>query len=74
MTAAVLVGLVDSPTDEPRERWLARVWQRLATHQATRPTAVYMAAALHASDRLYLLDRVLARLADPDLGVLAPGG
>jgi hypothetical protein len=74
MTAAVLVGLVEPPPDEPRERWLARVWQRLAAHQATRPTTVYLAAALHAPDRLYLLDRVLARLAEPDLGVLAPGG
>lgn len=71
MTAAVLVGLVEPPPDEPRERWLARVWQRLAAHQATRPTAVYLAAALHAPDRLYLLDRVLARLVEPDLGVLA---
>ncbi|MBK7823635.1 hypothetical protein [Nannocystis sp.] len=74
MTAAVLVGLVEPPTDEPRERWLGRLWHRLATHQATRPTAVYLAAALHAPDRMYLLDRVLARLAEPELGVLAPGG
>lgn len=72
MTAAVLVGLVEPQADDPRERWLARLWQRLAAHQATRPTAVYLAAALHAPDRLYLLDRVVARLVEPNLGVLAP--
>ena len=72
MTAAVLVGLVEPQRGDPRERWLARTWQRLADHQATRPTAVYLAAALHAPDRLYLLDRVLARLVEPNLGVLVP--
>lgn len=72
LTAGVLVGLVAPPAGEPRERWLARIWQRLAGHQATRPTAVYLAASLHAPDRLYVLDRVLARLCSPDLGVLVP--
>lgn len=71
MTAAALVGLVEPQGDAPRERWLAGLWQRLAAHQATRPTAVYLAAALHAPDRLYLLDRVVARLVEPGLGVLA---
>ena len=72
LTAAVLVGLVSYPPEEPRERWLALIWQRLAGHQATRPTAVYLAAALHAPDRLYVLDHVLSRLCEPALGVLAP--
>jgi hypothetical protein len=70
LTAAVLVGLVAPPTGEPRERWLAQVWRRLAGHAATRPTTVYLAASLRAPDRLYVLDRVLTRLCEPDLGVL----
>lgn len=70
LTAGVLVGLVPFPPEEPRERWLALIWQRLAGHQATRPTAVYLTAALHAPDRLYVLDRVITRLAETHLGVL----
>ena len=72
LTAAVLVGLVSLPTDPSRERWLSQVWQRLAGHQATRPTAVYLAAALRAPDRLYVLDRVLSRLCESELAVLNP--
>jgi hypothetical protein len=71
LTAAVLVGLVTAP-HEPRERWLSLVWQRLAAHQATRPTAVYLAASLRAPDRLYVLDRVLSRLCEAELAVLSP--
>ena len=70
LTAGVLVGLVPYPPEEPHERWLALIWQRLASHQATRPTAVYLAAALRAPDRLYVLDRVISRLVETQFGVL----
>ncbi len=70
ITAGVLVGLVTARGEVSQERWLALTWRRLAEHQATRPTAVYIASALHAPDRLYILDRVLARLGEPEMTVL----
>ncbi|MCA9690038.1 MAG: hypothetical protein KC636_10550 [Myxococcales bacterium] len=74
MTAAVLVDLIPLPPTRPWERWLARAWQGLVTHAATRPTAAYMGAALRSPDRLYLLDRVLTRLLEVELPLLEHAG
>ncbi|MEZ4428743.1 MAG: hypothetical protein R3A51_13755, partial [Nannocystaceae bacterium] len=54
----------------PWNEWLTGIWARLAGHRAMRPTAIYLAAALTAADRLYLLDRVLVRLTARELPVL----
>jgi hypothetical protein len=44
--------------------WLHQVWQGLVQCGETRPLTVYLAASLPAQDRLFILDRVLSRLAD----------
>ncbi|MEZ4453345.1 MAG: hypothetical protein R3B09_28030 [Nannocystaceae bacterium] len=71
ITAGALVGLVEGPGARPREAWVRATWGRLAEHPATRPTALYLAAALRAPDRLVVLGRILDRLAAPELPVLA---
>jgi hypothetical protein len=44
--------------------WLRQVWQSLVQCGETRALTVYLAASLPGPDRLFLLDRVLSRLAD----------
>lgn len=63
LTVLVLTGhLPERPADKPSD-WPARVWQALATQPPTRPTAVWLATSLGTLDRLFLLDRLLVRLA-----------
>lgn len=73
ITAGALVGLLDDPAGRSREVWLRAIWARLAEHPATRPTALYLAAALRAADRLVVLERIVDRLSDAELPVLGRG-
>lgn len=74
VTAAALAKHV--PPQHPSWMdWLRDVWRGLVQCETTRPFAVYLSASLLASDRLYLLDRVMSRLADKSVGFAAdPGG
>ncbi len=47
----------------PHQIWLQQTWSRLSWFQATRPLCLYLAASLSQVDRLYILDRVLGRVA-----------
>jgi len=46
-----------------RQAWLGEVWHDIHQFSATRPLAIYLAASLSKVDRLYILDRVLGRMA-----------
>lgn len=69
VVGAVLVDIVPLPPGPQREAWLRQVWKAMAQHAATRPTTIYLASALRAVDRLWLLDEIMARLLDPELPV-----
>lgn len=71
VTAAGLInGTIPSPAGESREKWLRQIWANLTRHDALRPTTMYLAAALSTVDRLFLLDRIMSRLTQPDLPVV----
>lgn len=74
VTALTVLGAL--PAMVGRNEWNAAVWQALTAHTATRPTATWLSASLHANDRLLLLDRILARLRDSEIPALewARGG
>ena len=48
----------------PHQVWLNQIWTSFNRYQATRPLAIYIAASLSQVDRSYLLDRVIARVAE----------
>ncbi|MCW8875513.1 MAG: hypothetical protein OQJ89_06265 [Kangiellaceae bacterium] len=70
VTAAVLVDCFTHSPREPRQQWLMKVWQELSQHNSIRPTTVYLATALLSVDRLYLLDKIMARLYENDAAVI----
>ena len=51
------------------QAWLNQIWGRFNRFQATRPLAIYIAASLTKVDRNYILDRVLARAAENEIGL-----
>ncbi len=61
-TAAMAGGL--PPRSPVWMDWLRQVWHALVQCTETRSLTVYLAASLPTPDRLFLLDRVLSRLAD----------
>ncbi|AKT43562.1 hypothetical protein [Chondromyces crocatus] len=61
-TAAMAGGL--PPRSPVWMDWLRQVWHALVQCAETRSLTVYLAASLPTPDRLFLLDRVLSRLAD----------
>lgn len=63
ITRAMMRGAIP-PRSPNWMGWLREVWLGLAQCSETRELTVYLAASLPAPDRLYLLDRVLGRLAD----------
>lgn len=71
VTAAVLVEAFPYPPVAPRQAWLEQVWSGLSRHQSIRPTTIYLATSLLASDRLYLLDRIMNRLFQSSASVMA---
>lgn len=73
-TAGALVGALPLPPTRPWETWLASAWRALASHKATRPTTLYISAALASPDRLYLLDQVLSRMLETRMPVLEHAG
>jgi hypothetical protein len=48
----------------PHQVWLNQIWTGFQKFQATRPLAIYIAASLSKVDRNYILDRVMARVAE----------
>lgn len=72
VTAAVLVEAFPYPPQEPRQMWLEQVWAGLTRHQSIRPTTIYLATSLLASDRLFILDRIMNRLFQSSTAVMAP--
>lgn len=70
VTALAIRGQLPPMEGVGRNVWTQQVWDALAMQQETRPTATWLAAALSAPDRLFLLDRILIRLRSSDLPVL----
>lgn len=66
MTAFLLQNTLPDK-ESPHQNWLLLVWNGFARFQATRPLALYLAASLSQADRLYILDRVLSRVATLEL-------
>ncbi|WP_394828966.1 hypothetical protein [Pendulispora albinea] len=63
MTDAIVAGAIP-PRQAVWMDWLRQVWQCLVQFQETRALTTYLAASLSGPDRLFILDRVLARLSD----------
>lgn len=70
ITALIVLGHLPPMDDLGGQAWASRVWDALASQQATRPTAVWLSAALASPDRMVLLHRVLDRVLSSDLPVL----
>lgn len=70
VTGLVVLGHLPPMEGVGRNRWAQQVWAALASLDETRPTAVWLSAALAAPDRLFLLDRILQRLGSSQLPVL----
>jgi hypothetical protein len=70
VTALAVLGHLPPMEGVGRNLWTQQVWAALTNEQATRPTAMWLAAALSAPDRLFLLDRILIRLRSSELPVL----
>ncbi|UCG49180.1 MAG: hypothetical protein JSU94_05235 [Phycisphaerales bacterium] len=66
ITAFLLENSLPEKTP-PHQVWLNQIWTRFKQFQATRPLAIYVAASLAKVDRSYILDRVLARVAENEL-------
>jgi hypothetical protein len=47
--------------------WLNQIWSMIKTQPSTRALAMYINASLVSYDRTYILDKVIARLAEEDL-------
>ncbi|MCX6678716.1 MAG: hypothetical protein NTU95_12360 [Methanothrix sp.] len=69
MTALMLQTPLPEKTLPNMER-LKYVWELLREQQSTRPLALYLAASLSPSDRSFILDRVLNRVYNEELGEL----
>jgi len=63
VTTAAMAGALP-PRSPVWMDWLRQVWHGLAHCSETRALTVYLAASLPTPDRLFILDRVLSRLAD----------
>jgi hypothetical protein len=63
VTTAAMAGALP-PRGPVWMDWLRQVWQGLTQCSETRALTVYLAASLPSPDRLFILDRVLSRLAD----------
>ena len=63
VTTAAMAGALP-PRSPVWMDWLRQVWQGLVQCNETRALTVYLAASLPSPDRLFILDRVLSRLAD----------
>ncbi|MEE9385272.1 MAG: hypothetical protein V3V08_17845 [Nannocystaceae bacterium] len=70
ITRAVVAEILPPAQPQDYAAWLRKVWFAIAEHEATRPMCTYIATALGASDRLYVLDSVLSRLMGRVLPVL----
>jgi len=63
VTTAAMAGAIPPRTPVWMD-WLRQVWHGLVQCAETRSLTVYLAASLPTPDRLFILDRVLSRLAD----------
>ena len=72
ITAAALSNVIPLPETTPRQVWLNQVWAAFAAFQATRPSAIYIAASLTITDRIYLLDQVMNHLLNNQMPTLNP--
>ena len=63
VTTAAMAGALP-PRSPVWMDWLRQVWQGMVQCSETRALTVYLAASLPSPDRLFILDRVLSRLAD----------
>ena len=70
VTGLVVLGHLPPMEGVERNGWTQQVWTALASQDATRPTAIWLSAALSAPDRLSLLDRILQRLRSSQLPLL----
>jgi hypothetical protein len=66
ITAFLLQNVLPGKT-LARQAWLSQIWTSFQKFQATRPLAIYIAASLSKVDRSYILDRVIARVAENEL-------
>ncbi len=66
MTAFLLQNALPGRT-LAHQVWLNQIWTSFQKFQATRPLAIYIAASLSEADRSYILDRVVARVAENEL-------
>ena len=73
VTALIVLGHLPPVGELDRQAWAQEVWARLESEEATRPTAVWLSAALAAPDRLFLLDRILQRLRSSRMGGVSEG-
>lgn len=69
ITALMLQTPLPEKTLPNMER-LKRVWGLLRQEKSTRPLSLYLAASLSPSDRSFILDRVLNRVYNEELGQL----
>ena len=50
------------PRNVGQQEWLKQIWAMFSAGKATRPLSIYLSASLSLVDRLFILDRVLARV------------
>lgn len=62
LAVATAAAPIPLPPTEPHNAWLGRVWRGLDVNGATHGMYAYLNAAFTASDRLYMLDEVVANL------------